>query len=88
MMSSLLVYFSYSRARKISRNFRLTVTSVSWYLSRSTCWVMVEPPRVAPPVTVDLMALAVPIQSTPWCSQKRLSSMATRASIRCLGRSS
>ena len=76
-----------SRARQISRNLRLTVTSVSPVMFRTSCWVMVEPPWVLPPVALESMARAVPYQSTPLCSQKRWSSMATMALTRQSGRS-
>ena len=32
----------------------------------TTCWVIVEPPRVEVPVSLPRMAFAVLFQSTPW----------------------
>ena len=54
-----------------------------------SCWVMVEPPKVSPePKNMAPQALMVRRQSTPWCSKKRLSSMATVALMRLSGSSS
>ena len=49
---------------------------------------MVEPPEISCPVNMESTALAVRFQSTPGCSQNRLSSMATVASMRYWGISS
>ena len=55
----------------------------------STCWVRVEPPKVARlPVKKFSVAEAVRVQSTPLCSKNRWSSMATAACHRASGISS
>ena len=54
----------------------------------TTCWVIVEPPRVDVPVSLPRMALAVLFQSTPWWLSKRSSSMEMSAFRTCLGMSS
>ena len=53
-----------------------------------SCCVMVEPPAVPEPRNILAQAFIVVIQSTPWCSRKRLSSMAMQAWMRLDGMSS
>ena len=53
-----------------------------------SCWVMVEPPEMSPPVNMSSTALDVRFQSTPEWDQNRLSSMATAALMRFWGMSS
>ena len=88
MVSSLEWFRSNSSALKISVTLRLTVTSSSSVRFLMSCWVMVEPPWMSCPVNMYRMAAAVRFQSTPWCSRKRLSSMAMVALTRYSGISS
>ena len=68
-----------------SRIFLARVRSEpSWCLA--TCWVMVLPPwTIRPALRFVQAALRMPRQSMPECSQKRRSSMATKACWSFLG---
>ena len=63
----------------------VSLSSVRFLMS---CWVMVEPPWMSPPVNILNTAWAVRHQSTPLCFRKRRSSMAIAAFFRSSGISS
>jgi hypothetical protein len=82
---------SRARASRASRSLRPTLSSVAACRSSevsavcarvclTSCWVSVEPPSCTEPAaTLVASARSVPCTSTPLCSSKRESSMATSA---------
>ncbi len=89
-ISSLEYFFSRLMARKISVILRVRLTSLSPVMFLTSCCVMEEPPYVpslSSFVKLNRFTAApnVRYQSTPLCSRKRLSSIATIASCMACG---